>query len=137
MKVLIAAQGPTLDDQVAKRFGHASYYLILDSDTLEVRVLHNTGHDESHSIIPRAAREGVTVAITGNIGPQAFELSGSCQIQVALARKMSAKEALQKLRSDQLRILEAPTVQKSPHEHRHDREATETHSKRHNSQRRL
>ena len=80
MRVLIAAQGPTLDDQVAKRFVHAPYYLILDSDTLEVQVLHNAGHDESHAIIPRAARKGVAVAITGNIGPQAFELSGSCDI---------------------------------------------------------
>jgi predicted Fe-Mo cluster-binding NifX family protein len=96
MKILVAAQGPTLDDQVAKRFGHAPFYLILDSDTLEVQVLRNTGHDDNHAIIPRAARKGLAVAITGNIGPQAFELSGSCQIQVALARKLSAKEAVKK-----------------------------------------
>lgn len=116
MKVVIAAAGPTLDSLVAKRFGHAPYYLLVDSATRELQVIENhEDDDETHAIIPRLAGQGAVVFITGNIGPHAFQLIQSLQRQVVLARRMPAGEALDKLQRGELKLLNAPTVKHSRH----------------------
>jgi len=118
MNVLIAADGPTLDSSVAKRFGHAPYYLYVDANTGQVQATENTDHDdETHAIISQMAQQGAGVFITGNIGPHAFALVRSLGRQVALARKMSAAAALEKLQKGELEILQAPTVKQSFHDH--------------------
>ncbi|MFC1975498.1 NifB/NifX family molybdenum-iron cluster-binding protein [Chloroflexota bacterium] len=120
MNVLIAADGTTLDSAVAKRFGHAPYYLYVDADTGQIQIIENTDHDdETHAIIPQMIQQGADVFITGNIGAHAFQLVRSLNRQVALARKMSAVEALEKLQENELEILKAPTVKQSFHDHRH------------------
>jgi predicted Fe-Mo cluster-binding NifX family protein len=120
MKVLLATQKNTLDSPVAKRFGHAPYYLYVDSDSMQVQEIANDEHhDETHAIIPEMAKQGIEVFITGNIGPHAFELASSLNLQVALARKMSAREALEKLQRGELEILTAPTLKHSVHDHEH------------------
>jgi predicted Fe-Mo cluster-binding NifX family protein len=120
MKVLIAADGTTLDSKVAKRFGHAPYYLYVDSDTMQAQVIDNTEHhDETHTIIPQMSKQGVEIFITGNIGPHAFQLARSLNRQVVLAHKMLAREALEKLQEGELEILSAPTVKHSFHDHAH------------------
>jgi predicted Fe-Mo cluster-binding NifX family protein len=120
MKVLIAANGPTLDSAVAKRFGHAAYYLYVNSETGQTQVIDNREHhDEPHAIIPAMVGQGVEVFITGNIGPNAFRLARALHRPVALARKMSAGQSLDKLQSGELELLSAPTLKRSVHDHAH------------------
>ena len=65
MKVVIAANGPTLDSPVAKRFGHAPYYLFWDSQSGQPQAIDNTApHDETHAVIARLAGQGVEVFVT-------------------------------------------------------------------------
>lgn len=117
MKVVIAAAGPTLDSLVAQRFGHAPYYLLMDVVTRELHVIENhEDDDETHAIIPQLAGQGAEVFVTGNIGPHAFQLIRSLQGQVALARRMPAGEALDKLERGELELLSAPTVKHSRHD---------------------
>jgi predicted Fe-Mo cluster-binding NifX family protein len=118
MKVLIAATGPTLDSSVAQWFGHAPYYLLVDSTTMQVQVIDNSEHnDETHTIIPHMASQWAEVFITENIGPHAFQLARSLNRQVALARQISVGEALARLQRGELEILSAPTVKHSLHDH--------------------
>ena len=129
MKVVIAANSPTLDSTVAKRFGHAPYYLMVNTATMQMQVIENNDqhdetdnhdpHDETHAIIPHMAGQGVEIFITGNIGPHAFELVQSLKRKVALARRMSAGEALARLQRGELDILSAPTLKRSVHNHTH------------------
>lgn len=120
MKVIIAANGPTLDSSVAKRFGHAPYYLLVDTATMQVQAIDNSDHDdETHAIIPEMIGQGVEVFITGNIGPSAFKIVRSLHRQVALARQMPAGEALDRLNRGELEILSAPTLKHSVHDHTH------------------
>lgn len=129
MNVVIAANGPTLDSPVTKRFGHAPYYLLLNTITLQMQVIENKDHydeagnhgqhDETHAIIPQLVGQGAELFITGNIGPHAFELIHSLDGQVALARGMSAGEALTKLQRGELEFLSAPTLKHSVHNHTH------------------
>ncbi len=36
MRIAVTSTGPTLDDQVEARFGRCSYFLIVDTDSMEV-----------------------------------------------------------------------------------------------------
>ena len=131
MKVAIAVNEATLDSRVAKRFGHAPFYLLVDTDTNQVQVIENLDadhdhhhddhhdHDDAHAIIPQMVQKGVKVFITGNIGPHAFEMVQSLSCRVALARGVSAAEALGQFKNNQLKILTEPTVKRSQHDHTH------------------
>ena len=120
MKIVIAADGPTLASAVAKRFVHAPYYLLVDSATRQLVVIDNDGQDDdTHAIIPAMVEQGAELFITGNIGPHAFELVRSSGRRVALARQMAAGEALAKLARSELEFLSAPTVKRSRHDHTH------------------
>ncbi len=123
MKVVIAAQGTSLDSPVAKRFGHAPYYLQVDLDSEQVQAIDNTeNHDETHAIIPAMAQAGIQVFITGNIGPHAFRLIDTLGQKVALARNVTARAALEKLQRGDLKILTGPTLKRSVHDHSHHQE---------------
>ena len=77
----------------------------------------NYRHDETHAIIPQLVGQGVELFITGNIGPHAFEIIKALKRQVALARGLSAGEALIRLQRGELEILSAPTLKRSIHHH--------------------
>jgi len=120
LKVLIATDKKTLDGRVSKRFGHAAYYLIVNLDTMQVKVIdnRNQSEDHDHTIIEQAANAGVKIFITGNIGPEAYKMIDSRNLQVAVARKMTGMEALEKLQRRELKILDSPTLRHSIHEHK-------------------
>lgn len=120
MKILIAADGPTLESRVAKRFGHAPYYLQADTETLELTPAENEGHDEKHGIIATMAGDGATAAIVGNIGPVAFNQLTAKKMRVALARNMTVSEAIDRFKSGRLRVLDEPTVKESIRDQRHE-----------------
>ncbi len=120
MKLLVAADAASLDSRIAKRFGHAAFYLLVDTDTLDVEPIGNTGHDEKHEVIATMAGNGATAAIVGNIGPGAFKQLGAKKMQVALARNMTVREAIDRFKSGQLRVLDKPTVKESIRDSRHE-----------------
>lgn len=119
MKVLVASTGESLDSKVAKRFGHAPCFIISKGGAAEYEVLQNEHSGENHEMIYEAAKKGVEMFVTGNIGPHAFDIIRSLGLNVALARGMSVSGALKKLHNNELQILSAPTVKHSVHDHAH------------------
>lgn len=117
MKVLIASEGSTLESPVAKRFGRAMWYLIVDVETETVSSIQNLRIEDHHDIVPKAANEGVATVITGNIGPRSYELISTHNLQVAHCRDISGHEAIDRLKRGDLKILDAPTVKKNVEEH--------------------
>ncbi len=119
MKVLVAAEKNSLESRVARRFGHAPYYLIVDTENIEYQVQKNEHSGENHEMIYDFAKQGVKMFLTGNIGPHAFDIIKSLGLKVALARGISVFEALEKLHHDELQILDGPTLKRSVHDHAH------------------
>jgi predicted Fe-Mo cluster-binding NifX family protein len=117
MKVLVASEGSTLESPVAKRFGGATWYLIVDVETETVNPIQNLEREDHHDIVPKAASEGVTTIVTGNIGPRSYELISSHKLRVAHCRSLSGHEALARLKRGELKILDAPTLQRNVEEH--------------------
>jgi len=117
MKIFIGADSPELTGKLAKRFGHANYYLVFNSKTKAFKVILNSEHDEKHQILIDAVKNGVETFIVGNIGPFAFNILNNGKTEIYLARKMSVNEAIEKLNNGELEFLTEPTLKKSLHQH--------------------
>ncbi len=119
MKLMFATDENTLNSKIAKRFGHANYYLIFDTDNGEVNAKQNHGHSDDHSDLLELTYEGVSHFIIGNIGPQAFEVLKNENAKIYLARKLTANEALRQLQEGILQELNEPTLKRSIDDHQH------------------
>jgi predicted Fe-Mo cluster-binding NifX family protein len=119
MKVLVASTGPEPESKIAKRFGHAAYYQIVERRTGLTEIVDNREREDdgSHDLIANLVRKGVEVVVTANIGPQAFCVVRGLHARVALARNMTVAEALEKLDQGELRFLDTPTLSRSVHDH--------------------
>ena len=106
-----------LKSKIAKRFGHANYYLIYDSESKKIDSRVNSGHDEEHSGLVDLTNEGVENFIVGNIGPNAFRVLNHKNTKVYLARKTIAEEALNKFFNNELEELTSPTLKRSIENH--------------------
>ncbi|MHB8871494.1 MAG: NifB/NifX family molybdenum-iron cluster-binding protein [Candidatus Doudnabacteria bacterium] len=119
MLLLLGSDGNNLQSPVAKRFGHASYYLIYDTETIKLESIANTDEGHNHENLQQFIDRGVEAFIVGNIGPHAFVAINTQRSKVYLARKMSVQEAIEKYLKGELQQLKEPTAKKSiSHEHK-------------------
>ena len=114
MKVAVSAIGTDLDAPVDIRFGRCQYFIIVDSDTLEFEAIKNP----NIGLMSRAgiqsgkmmADRGVQAILTGEIGPNAFQMLSAAGIQVITGVNGTVREAIHKLNSDQLQPVSRATV---------------------------
>ena len=131
MKIMFATDENIMDSKIAKRFGHAPFYIIYNTEDKSIDARVNNGHDDNHSSLVDLMNEGVTEFVIGNIGPQAFEVLENGNAKIYLARKLNANEALEKLLDSTLEVLEQPTLKQSIEPHDHDHNHGEGHNHNH------
>ncbi len=120
MLILIGADGNKLDSPVAKRFGHANHFILINTETKDFEAFENLAEEHNHENLYEFLEKGVEAFIVGNIGPHAFEIINTPQSKVYLARKMSVSESINRFISGELENLTEPTVKKSiGHKHDH------------------
>lgn len=78
MKIAISAEGPTLEDDVDPRFGRAAGFIIYDTETKAVEYIENgAGQTAAQGAgliaVETVSNAGATVALSGYIGPKAFD----------------------------------------------------------------
>lgn len=113
MLIAIGSDGNNLESKVAKRFGHAAFYIIFNTEDKSFEAMGNKDEDHTHAELSELLEKGVEVFIVGNIGPHAFDLLIDGGAEVYLARKMRVKEAIDKYSSGELNKLTEPTVKQS------------------------
>ena len=115
MKIAISSNGSTLDEQVEARFGRCPYFIFVNPDTLEFESIPNPNMSLGGGAGPQSAQlmagKGVSVVLTGNCGPNAFQTFGVAGIQVITGVSGRVREAVVKFKSGQLSQSVAPTVQ--------------------------
>ena len=88
MKIAVTSTGTTLEDNVEARFGRCPYFLIIDPDTMQVEALENSNISLGGGAGIQSAQlmsgKGVTTVLTGNCGPNAFNVFGQAGIQVVV-----------------------------------------------------
>jgi predicted Fe-Mo cluster-binding NifX family protein len=114
-KYLVASSGDTLDSKVSGRFGHSTYFLIIDPQTMEFKIFPGIGKDEYMQGIGKFVNQGIKKVITGNIGPSAYNdvISSGCKVYIC--RNMPVREAVKRVENGDVPALDEPTLKESIH----------------------
>ena len=106
MKIAVTSTGPALEDAVDARFGRCAYFLIIDPDTMEFEAIPNPnlalGGGAGIQSAQLMAEKGVSVVLTGNCGPNAFNVFGAAGIQVITGVNEQVRQAVQQYTSGAL-----------------------------------
>jgi predicted Fe-Mo cluster-binding NifX family protein len=112
-----------LESTIAKRSGHANYYILFNSESQSFDAFENNDEGNNHENLRSFLDKGAEAFIVGNISPYAFEIINTPKSKVYLARKMLVREAIEKFIKSELLQLSEPTVKRSvehgQHSHRH------------------
>jgi len=115
MKIAVSSTGPTLDDAVETRFGRCAYFLIIDPDTLEFESIQNpnisAGGGAGIQSAQLMANKAVSIVLTGNCGPNAFQTFNAAGIQVITGVSGQVRQAVQQYKSGALKSDSSPNVQ--------------------------
>jgi predicted Fe-Mo cluster-binding NifX family protein len=114
MKICITSQGDNLDAEVDPRFGRAVYFLIIDTDTMESEAIKNpymqAGGGAGIKAAQFVANKDVEAVITGNTGPNAFQVLKEAGLSVISGVSGKVKSAIEKYKNGELKSVENPTV---------------------------
>ncbi|WP_411682310.1 NifB/NifX family molybdenum-iron cluster-binding protein [Clostridium thailandense] len=106
MKIAISAAGKNIDDLLDMRFGRCEYFQIHDTESGEIKVLENKGQSSSGGAGIAASNqlidEKVDVIITGNLGPNAFEIVEKSGIKAYKCANIAISLVLEKYKNDEL-----------------------------------
>lgn len=114
MKMCVSASSGSLDAAVDSRFGRCPYFVIVDSETMDFKAVPNDFSSAAHGAGIQAAQtvvnSGAKVFITGNVGPNAFNVLAATGIKIVIGASGSVKEAIEKYKNGQLQEVSNPTV---------------------------
>jgi predicted Fe-Mo cluster-binding NifX family protein len=114
MKMCVTATGSDLNAQVDPRFGRCQYFVFVDSDTMAFEAMPNQAIAAPGGAGIQAAQamvsKGVDVLISGNIGPNAFQVLSAAGVKVATGAYGTVKEALEMYKSGKLSETGASSV---------------------------
>jgi len=105
-KVAITSSGNTLDALVDPRFGRCAYFIIVDTDTMQFKVVENSGAGRQGGAGVNAAQllidEGVEVLVSGNVGPNAEQALKSGNVKIITGVSGTVKDVVEKLKRGEL-----------------------------------
>jgi len=99
MKIAISATAPSLDAEVDPRFGRCQYFIIADPETTEFETMDNSSAMAAGgagiSAGQAIADKGVQAVLTGNCGPNAYQVLSSAGIQVITGVSGKVKDVVE------------------------------------------
>ena len=103
MKIAISAAGAGLEADAEPRFGRCRYFIIADPETLEFEAMDNSAAMAAGgagiSAAQAIANKGVQVVLTGNCGPNAYQVLSAAGIQVITGVSGKIKDVIEGYRS--------------------------------------
>ncbi len=114
MKIAVTSTGPDLNAMVDPRLGRSQYFIIVDPETMEFEGIQNpnTGamHGAGIQTAQMIANKGVSVVLTGNSGPNAFQTLSAAGIQVITGVSGLVKEAIEKYKKGEFQSINQPNA---------------------------
>jgi len=103
MKIAVSAAGPTLDAEVDPRFGRCQYFIIADPETMAFEAIDNasamTAGGAGISAAQMIAGKGVEAVLTGNCGPNAYQVLSPAGIKVITGVSGKVKDIIEGYRA--------------------------------------
>jgi predicted Fe-Mo cluster-binding NifX family protein len=116
MKIVVTSQGNDRDSEVDPRFGRASCFLVVDTETGEESVVDNgqnlnAAQGAGVQAAQTVAGLKVDAVLTGHCGPKAFRVLQAAGIQVFLGAEGTVREAIEKMRAGGYSAAPSPDVE--------------------------
>ena len=116
MKIAVSAEGKDLNSAVDRRFGRASFFIVVDTETGDF-----TAHDNSQNLNAlqgagiQAGKNvldwGVQAVVTGNVGPKAFQTLESAGIEIYTGASGTVQDAVEAFKAGTLQKAGKATVE--------------------------
>jgi len=114
MKIAITSKGSNLDAEVDPRFGRCQYFIIADPETLAFEAVENSAAISAGGAGIASgqmiAGKGVKAVLTGNCGPNAYQVLSSSGIQVITGVSGKVKDAIDMYKIGKYQETSKPTV---------------------------
>jgi len=98
MKVVVSSTGPTLDSAVDPRFGRCDFFVFVDTESMKVDSVENAAKESAGGAGIKAAQQvgalGAEAVITGNIGPNAFDVLTAAKIKIFTGASGTVRESV-------------------------------------------
>jgi predicted Fe-Mo cluster-binding NifX family protein len=106
MKIAVTANGEGLDGPASPVFGRCQWYVLVDTETMEVETLANPALAASGGAGVQAAQYiaglGIQAVVTGNVGPNAYQVLNAANVAVYLYTEGSVRHAVKAIQAGQL-----------------------------------
>jgi predicted Fe-Mo cluster-binding NifX family protein len=114
MKIAITAAAVDLDAEIDPRFGRCQHFIVADPDTMEFEVLENSGAmaggGAGVSTAQTITGKGIAAVLTGNCGPNAYQVLAAAGIKVITGVSGKVRDAIQDYKSGKLKAISQPNV---------------------------
>ena len=114
MKIVVTSTAPNLDAEIDPRFGRCQYFIIVDPDTMDFEALENSsmmaGGGAGISAAQNIVSKGAEVVLTGNCGPNAYQVLSGAGINIITGVTGKVKDAIENYKSGKLKAGSQPNV---------------------------
>ena len=114
MKIVISSQGETLESQASPVFGRCPFYLFADTETLSAKAVANPAMSQGGGAGIQAAQfvvnQGAQAVLSGNLGPNAFDVLQAAQVPGYLIADGSVGQAIEAFKAGQLQPMQGANV---------------------------
>ena len=116
MIIAVSAKGKTLDSEIDPRFGRASGFLIIQTDTMSFEWVDNNQNlnlpqGAGIQAAQNVSRHKAQVVLTGNCGPKAFKTLSAAKIQVITGITGTVDQAAKDFMDGKLKVSEEANVE--------------------------
>lgn len=116
MKIVVTAQGNTMQSPVDPRFGRAKWFVVIDCDTGSFEAVDNTpnlnaAQGAGIQAGRRVAELEAEAVVTGNIGPKAFSVLNAAGIRIFTGARGTVKEAYEQFKKGALETAQSANVE--------------------------
>jgi predicted Fe-Mo cluster-binding NifX family protein len=116
LKIAVTAKGKELDSQVDERFGRTHCFIVVDTETGEMKVYDNQVNQNAMQgagiqSAQNIANIGVDAVLTGHVGPNSFRVLSSAGIDVYTGATGSVRDMIDKFKGGQMSPVSSPDVE--------------------------
>lgn len=115
MKIAVTSNGKTLESEVDPRFGRASCFIIVDSETMDFNVIENENVAAAGGAGISSAKvvidAGAEAVLTGNCGPNAERTLSAAGVKIYTGATGTVAEAVELFKNGKLTETTGPNVQ--------------------------
>lgn len=114
MKIVVSSTGPELASATDPRFGRCSYFVVVETESMEAKSYSNESRTAMGGAGIQAgqfvASLGVQAVITGNVGPNAARVLSAAGVKVYTGAAGTVQEAVKNFSAGQLNQTATATV---------------------------